>query len=43
MMLLTNGDKNTSSDKEFRKLIMENVLKWLENTFSPPKLIIILP
>jgi hypothetical protein len=26
-MLLTNGDKNTSSDKEFRKLIMENVLK----------------
>jgi hypothetical protein len=27
MMLLTNGDKNTSSDKEFRKLIMENILK----------------
>jgi hypothetical protein len=39
MMLLTNGDKNTSSDKEIRKLIMEkeNILKRLENTFSPPK------
>jgi hypothetical protein len=37
--------KNTSYDKEFRRLVLENILKWLENTFHYPKkkLIIILP